>query len=390
MNDLSAPVGSSGHVEAERELTIFDVLTVLARHKKLIIWFPVIVAFLAAGISLLMPNVYRANAKLLPPQQAQSGAAALLSQFGASAGAGVGIAGLKNPNDLYVGMLKSRTVADRLVGRFDLKKVYETESPEKARKLLGDRTFVTAGKDGLISIEVEDEGQQRVASIANAYVEELGRLTKVLAVTEASKRRVFFEQQLELAKDNLAKAEVALKNALDNRGVVSVDVESRAMVEMMGRLRAQISANEIQLSSMNAFVTSNNPEHKRVQEELNSLRTELSKLENGRGGPIAAGQTGKIGLENIKILRDVKYHQMLYDLLARQYEASRLDEAKDPALVQVLDPAVVPEKKFKPKRLIIVLGAFMAGLFGAAFIIFVIEARRRLMAAGNRPRPLPR
>lgn len=355
-------------------------MIVLAKHKKLVAGLPMAVAVIATAVSFLLPNVYQATTKMLPPQQPQSGAAALLSQFGGAAGLAAGMAGLKNPSDLYMGMLKSRTIADQLIVKFDLKAAYDTELLERARKKLAENTSISSGKDGLITIEVEDKDQNRVAQLANAYVDELTKLSRTLALTEASQRRVFFERQLELAKNNLASAEVALKKGLNTRGVISVDVESRAIVETVGRLRAQVSAKEIQLSSMRAFVTESNPDYRRAAEELSSLRAELAKLENGRDEiNNLSGDKAPVGLESIKLLRDVKYYQMLYELLAKQYEVARLDEAKDPTIVQVLDPAVTPERKFKPKRAIIIAISTILALLGAILWAFLRESRQRML-----------
>lgn len=363
------PVNTS----SQSERGLLDILIALAKRKKQLFGLPIAVAVLTAAVSLALPNVYSASAKLLPPQQPQSGAAALLSQLGGVAGAVAGSAGLKNPNDLYVGILKSRTVADRIIQRFQLKTVYDTDSMERARSTLEQNTTIAAGKDGLITIGVDDKSQALAAKLANAYIDELLNLTKTLAITEASKRRVFFERQFEMTKNNLASAEAGLRTSLDANGVISVDSDSRAMLETVGRLRAQISAKEIQLNSMSAFLTTNNQVYKRAQEELESLRGELSKLENGRGDHSSVGtnKETKSGLSNIKLLRDVKYYQMLYELLAKQYEAARLDEAKDPSIVQVLDPAVVPEKKSKPKRALIVIFAYLAAsLATICWIVF--------------------
>lgn len=362
-------------------MSFFPILIALAKRKKLVLGLPVAAMMLAAIVSMIIPPVYEANTKLLPPQQSQSGAAALLSQIGGMAGAVVGGAGLKNPSEVYVGMLKSRTIADNLIRRFDLKKAYDTESEERARKKLAENTVIASTKDGLITIEVEDENKPRVAKLANAYVEELLKLTKVLAVTEAAQRRLFFERQLEMSKNNLANAEVALKRALDSHGVVSVDSESRALVETTGRLRAQISAKEIELNSMSAFVTTNNPAYRRAQEELNSLRAELARLENGRPAtgnePLTTDKQS--GLDNIKILRDVKYYQMLYELLAKQYEAARLDEAKDSSVIQVLDPAVEPERRSKPKRSIMVVVTGVCAFMIAALLALFSEFKAAIM-----------
>jgi tyrosine-protein kinase Etk/Wzc len=370
----------SGTGKEADEKNLLDLLIVLAKYKTWIIGLPLVASIAAGAVSYALPNVYKATTKLVPPQQPQSSAAALLSQIGG----GASLAGLKNSNDLYIGMLKSRTVADRLIGSFQLEKVYETTSVEGTRKALEGNTTIAAGKEGLITIEVEDRDRKRAANLANAYVSELLRLSKVLAVTEASQRRLFFEQQLETAKNNLANAEVKLKGQLDTSGVVNVDAASLAVIETTGRVRAQISAKEIQLNSMRAFLTPSNPDYRRAEEELSSLRNELSRLENGRkSGEDSSGSadTRHTGFKNIQLLRDVKYFQMLYELLAKQYEIARLDEAKDPSIVQVLDPAVEPEHKYKPRRAFIVL---VTGALTFAMCIlwaFLLDAKQRSEAS---------
>lgn len=369
-------------VQAHENPEFIDFFILAVRKKKFIIGFPLVVALLTAGITMLLPDVYKASAKLLPPQPAQSSASALLSQLSGVAGVASGVGGLKNPNDLYLGMLRSRAIGDKLIKRFDLLTVYDTTSLEKARRRLAENTMVTSGKEGLITIDVEDENRKLVPQLANGYVEELLKLTKVLAVTEAGQRRVFFERQLEMSKANLEKAELTLKDTIGSRGVISVDSQSRAVVETVGRLRAQISAKEIQLGSMRAFVTTNNPEFKRAQEELHSLRAELFKLENGR--PDAAAPAGdNVGLENIKILRDLKYHQQLYELLSKHYEMARLDEAKDASVIQVLDPAIEPERRVGPKRAVLVVVATVLAFFFAVSVVLLRELGR---VALQRPR----
>lgn len=370
----------------ESSFDLIELAIIFAKRKTLVVGLPIVVAVLSAVLVSVLPPIFSASTRLLPPQQSQSGAAALLSQLGGMAGAAAGVAGLKNPTDLYIGMLKSRTVADGVIGRLNLKKAYKTDSMEAARKKLAASTNITAGKEGLILIEVEDRDQKLVAPLANAYASELVRLTTTLAVTEASQRRVFFERQLEAAKDNLATAEQNLKKGLDTHGVISVDADSRAIMETVARLRAQVSAKEIQLNSMRSFVTANNPDFMRVSEELASLRAELSKLENGRPGGSGADAASAVqpsGLENIKMLRDVKYRQTLYELLAKQYEIARLDEAKEPSVIQVLDPAIEPERKSKPNRTLFVILSTFVG-FGLAIVwIVVAEARRRFLATRN-------
>lgn len=357
--------GARQQAHEKGDFDLFDLMIALTKKKKLIIGLPLAAALVAALVTTVLPEEFQATAKLLPPQQQSN--ASLLSQLGGMA-ALAGIGNLKTPNDVYIGMLKSRTVADRLIAQFDLKTVYGANGMEKARKTLERNTEILAQKDGIMTITVVDEDQKRVARIANAYVDELTRLTRSLAVTDAAQRRLFFERQLELAKNNLAAAEMKLTGNLETTGVISVDSNSRAIIETIARLRAQISAKEIQLNSMSAFVTSNNQDYKRVQEELSSARAELSRLENGKPGrdeQVNTANSKQPGLENVRTLRDVKYYQMLYELLAKQYEVARLEEAKDTSIIQVLDPAIMPERKFKPNRTLIVAIAAILGALAA-------------------------
>jgi len=384
MNPTPSPIPDDEADATEKDFV--DMLIVVAKHKTKILLSPVVAAVVVAGLSLLMPNIYKATTKILPPQQAQSGAAALLAQLGGVAGAAAGAAGVKNPNDLYVAMLKSRRIADKIVANFKLKEVYDKPTFEKTRRELDDNSTIASGKDGLITIEVEDKDKKRATNIANAYVAELLDLTKVLAVTEAGQRRMFFERELADTKTNLAAAESLLRQQLETNGVVSVDSDSRAVVETVSKLRAQIAAKEIQLRSMKAFVTTENNDYKRVLQELLSLRDEFGKLQNGRPASeiIGTEKQKSTGLDSIKLLRDVKYHQMLYELLSKQFEVARLDEAKDSSIVQVLDVAIEPETKFKPKRGILVGLAALLGLFFGIAWAFVSEAVANSAAGGGR------
>jgi tyrosine-protein kinase Etk/Wzc len=335
---------------------------------------PVLLGVIGLGISFLMPNVYKANTKILPPQQSQSTAAAMLSQLGGLAGGAGAALGVKNPNDIYIGMLKSRAITDKLIVRFDLQKIYEKKLLESTRKEVAQNVDITSGKDGIINIEFQGTDPKLVTAITNAYVEELVGLTGKFFLTEASHRRAFFEKQLLLAKDNLVVVESNLTGALESKGMISVDAQSKVILETVARLRAGITAKEIQLKSMQAFVTENNTEYKRTNQEIISMRHELEKLENGNPDEsLNGGKLNRGGLANIQILRDVKYNTMLYELLAKQYEVARLDEAKDIPMIQVLDVALVPERKFKPQRaLMAILSAFL-GLFIALIYAFVAE-----------------
>jgi uncharacterized protein involved in exopolysaccharide biosynthesis len=371
---------------AEDEVSLLDLLIVLAKHKRIVLGVPFGAAIGATVISLILPNFYTGTARILPPQQSASAASALLNQLGGTwgglAGAAGATLGIKNPSDLYVGMLKSRTVADDLIARFELGKVYGEDRLSDARQRLERETTIAGGRDGIITVEVDDRDPKRAAELANAYVDELMKLTKVLAVTEASQRRLFFEQQLLQAKDNLVGAEVAARQGLQKGGLAQVDAQGRSIIEVTARLRAQISAKEVQLGAMRTFAAEGNPELQRTQEELGALRRELARVEGS--SPISSFGKGEAaggsGLDNLGRLRDVKYYEFLYELLAKQFELAKIDEAKDATVIQVLDKAIEPDRKSRPKRsLIVALSAVAAALVSVlwAFVQETIEAANR-------------
>ena len=365
--------GEPSATQDDNEISMLDLAIVLVQRKKLIFGLPLIVGIIAAVIALLLPNIYTATTRILPPQQGASSTSALLSQLsGALGGLAGGAASIKSPNDLYVGMLKSRTVADNLIARFDLNNRYEQKFQSDTRKLLESNTRITAGKDGLITIETENRDSQHAAELANAYVDELSKLTNVLAVTEASQRRLFFERQLAQAKDNLTMAENAARQDLENGGLSNVDSQGRAMVEVTARLRGQISAKEVQIGAMRSFAAERNPELQRSQDELQTLKRELVSIEGGysTGRRNPPNNPGNSGLENLGRLRDLRYYETIYELLAKQYELAKVDEAKDSSLVQVIDKAIEPDRKSKPRRTVIVLlSMFVAALIAVLWAL---------------------
>jgi len=374
-----------------------DVLLFLAGHKRAVLGIPLIAALMAAVISLLMPNYYAAVTKILPPQQNQSSAAMALAQLGSAAGVPAASLGLKNPNDLYVGMLKSRTVADRLIERFALRQLYERTTLQDTRRVLEQRTAISHGRDGIITVQFEDTDRGRAADITNAYIEELYQLTQTLAVTEAGQRRLFLEKQLKLARDALADAEVELKKTQEATGLIKLDEQGRAIIEAVAKLRAQIAAKEVEAVTMRAFATERNPAYVRMQQELAGLRVELTRLEKSTQSSNKEGDifvpTGKVpeaGLEYVRRFRDVKYYETVFDLLAKQFEIAKIDEARDTSIVQVLDRALPPEKKSRPHRALIVVVTGLAALLAALLWALLADAYRRASRDGEKLAKLER
>src|SRR6266478_7072555 len=316
------PTGSVVRSELN-ECHVLDLLIILSRHKQIILGATLAAAVLAAIVSLLLPNRYTATANILPPQQSPSLAASMIGQLGALGAMAQKDLGLKNPNDLYVGMLRSRTAEDALIRRFDLLRVYRDKRMSDGRRDLESATSIVLGKEGFVTISVEDKDRSRAPQIANAYVEQLRKLTQDLAVTEAGQRRLFFERQLELAKNNLADAEQALKETEQKTGLIQLDGQAKAIIEAVVKLRALMAAKEVELHAMRLFATEQNPDVMLGEQELSGLR-------------------------------------------AKQYEAARLDEAKTAAIIQVVDPAIEPDRKSSPPRTLIVVIAALLGFFGSA------------------------
>lgn len=356
----------------EDGIHFLDVCTALARQRKIIIILPLVIGALALTASLLIKPKYISTAVIMPPQQQSSSVSAMLGQLGGLAGAAGSIAGLKNPNDLYVGMLQSRTIADNLIEKFKLKERFNKDTLDETREKLEKVRALSNGKDGLIGISIEDTDPKFAAELANAYVTELATLTKGLAITEAARRRAFFERQLKSAKEDLASAEVAMRKTQETTGMLQLEGQVKGIIASEAQLQATIAAKTVQLQSMRSFATANNPEYIRLQEELRGLQGQLEKLQNGqvRSGDvmIPSGKIPAAGIEYVRTLRDVKYYETIFELLAKQYELAKIDEAKDSSMIQQLDMAVPAEKRTKPKPLAMTIAGIIGGAVLAIFI----------------------
>jgi uncharacterized protein involved in exopolysaccharide biosynthesis len=362
-NDTSTENATSAESDG---IDLLDLLMTVAREKNVILRATVAAIVLSAGIALLLPGVYTARTVILPPQEDRSGLNAMA--IGALAelsggGSGLGAAfGLTNPSDIYIGILKSRSVADALIQRFDLKEQYESDTLVAAREALAKQVSISSDTDGLISIVFDDEDAKRAADIANAYVEELERLTRHIAITEASQRRLFIERQIVQTQEKLAQAENSLKRTQEQTGVIDLDNQGKAIIEAVAELRAQAAAREVQIAGMQSFATAANPDLIRVRQELAGLKSQIGRLEHdsvvGNGDiMVATGRMPEAGLEYLRKLRDMKYQQAVYEMLAKQYEIARVDEARNSVVIQVVDPAIALDEESGPRRFMIVLSA---------------------------------
>ncbi len=359
--------------EDEDEISQLDLLQTVADNLKLLTLGPLAVGLTALGISFAIPPTYTASTRFLPPQQQQSMAASMLASLGSLGGLAGAAAGLKNPADQYVAYLKSDNIQDALIERFQLLERYDAKYKVDARKELSSNTRINAGKDGLITVEVDDKEAPFSADLANAHVEELRRLLGQLAVTEAQQRRLFFEKQLNQTQDKLTQAEQALSSSGVNASALKSD--PKAAVTAVAQLQAQVTAQEVKVASLRGYLSEGAPQFKQAMLELSALRTQLSKLENSNN---------KVGSDGdyVARYREFKYHETLFDLFAKQYELAKVDEAREGAVVQVLDAAQTPEKKSKPKKALIAMLATLGSGFALLLFVFVRQALRN---AGQSP-----
>ncbi len=331
---MTDPQPGTKSADGEDKISIFDVGVLLLENIRVIILLPIAAGVLAFAIAFVWPPTYTATARILPPAQQQGASAAIAAQLGALAGIVGSAVGLKNPADQYSALLKSRTVYDAIIERFKLRELYDERYIEDTRKELEKRTSFTAGaKDGIIVIEVDDRDPKRAAEIANAFIEELRNLTKTLAVTEAGQRRLFFETQLKQTKDNLTKSEIALRSS--GVGEATIKAVPQSAVEALA-------------------------------------------LAGGEGG------------QYIAKFREFKYNETLFELMAKQYELARLDEAREGSILQVVDAAIPPEKRSKPKRILTGVLAMAGALLLTLIYVFAREGFRKSVKDHQSARMLER
>lgn len=369
-------------------IRFLSLLLILARRWVLIAMVAGVCTAIGIALAFLLPVRYTAEITILPPQQQGSSfSSALASEFsGLSSMAALagGSLGLKNHNDMYVSMFKSRIVEDALIRQFNLQAEYHKKLLSEARKQFEKRSSVDGSdKDGLIHISFEDHDPKRAAAIANAYVDQFRTLSQHLAITEAAQRRVFLEGQVAQVKQHLADAEEAMKQTENSTGLIALDSQARALIESAAYLRAQIAAKQVQIEGMKAYATDQNAGVAEAEQELAGLRAQMQQLtgsQSSDGMIIPKGQVTEAGLEYIRKMRDVKYYEAEFGLLSKQLELARLDEAREGSLIQVVDPALPPDKKSFPKRTLIVIVSLAAGLFLGILSALVLARVDRLKA----------
>ena len=359
---------------------LMQALTWIGEGKRLIAMVTVGVAIASVIVGLLLPKVYTARASMLAPgSQQQGGSTAALSALGSlgSLGSLAGVAA-KTPDDLYVALLKSDSVQRRLDERFDLKARYKAKNYEALRKEIPSHIRVSSDKkSGLISVEVDDEEPQFAANLANAHAAEVTKVLGRLAVSEAQLRRVFFEKQLNDTKEHLIKAEQDLRQVQEKSGVIVLDKQAEALIAGAAQVRGLIAEREVQLKVLRTAATDQNPDVIRLSSELRALRSELARMESSQGGnagsavDMPVGKLPEAAIDYVRARRELKLQETLLETMIRQYEAAKLDEAKEGQALQVVDLALPPDHKSKPSVALVALASTLLAFFGAVAFVFV-------------------
>lgn len=359
---------------SDDEQTIVDLVEPIRRHWRSVVAWPLAAALIGLGVTYVIDPTYTARTTLLPPQKTQNTAAAAMQSLGAIAGL-AGLGGVQqSTSDQFAAMLQSANVENRLIDKFALMQVYDKKYRDDARRELEKRVRVDIGKkDGILTIEVDDVDPQRAAAMANQHVEELRRLNSTLAVTEPQQRRLYFERQVQETQKNLDTAQKVLQNS--GFGAAAIKVEPRAAADSYAKLQAEVTAAEVRLQTMRGTLADAAPEVRQQQARLGALRAQLAQM----AGSAAAGPNQ----DYVGKYREFKYQESLLELLMRQYDMAKVDEARDAPLIQVIDVATPPEKRSKPRRLYFTAGFGVGALMLVLLAIYVRDSWRRARAVSE-------
>jgi tyrosine-protein kinase Etk/Wzc len=352
-----------------RELDLFKFFMLLLVNWRLILTCGALAfSFMLVKMLITKPLFKSSTAMIVP--QGNVTAASLVSKLSSSTADLLG-----GGYELYGDILRSRVVADQLIKDHHLVNVYEVKDVAGAEGLLAARTDVKTTPEGLIRVSVEDTDAQRAADIANDYLHQLDVLNGRLVLTSVSEERAFFEREMYAEKDRLADAEVALEKTQVQSNGLPPEVQATAGVTALISARAELRADQIRLAALLTGATEQNPEVIRVRTEIASLSSQVEGLQKGEASTVNGIPTSQMPvqeLEYIRRKRDVTFHETLFELLEKEYETAKQEEAKTPSIVQVLDPAIPANHKAWPPR---TLYCLLAGIAGILLGMFLVGAR---------------
>lgn len=373
--------------EGGDSIDLIELFGTLRRGQKTIFRITLGIFAIVTAVAFLLPYRYTSTVSFVPPNMGSSNsmASAVAGQL-AALGGGDLIGAVKNPGDLYAGILRSRSIASGLVKRFELMKVYRVSKESVAEKTLESDTDIAVDmKSSIVTVNVTAKSPTLAHDLAGAFMDALRETNGRLALSQSSQRRLFFGQQLEREKNDLEDAEVELKKTEENSGLIAPTGQTEAQIRTIAETQAQVAVRQVELAALRDSATEQNPEVIRLRSEIGDLQGQLAQLQRGNSSAsITAIPTSKVPelqLEYVRKEREVKYHEALFDMLSRQYEAARLDEARDAPVLQVLDPPSYPDTKSSPKRSLYMLGGLVVGFFGSSLWVLLRDRIREARAS---------
>ena len=350
--------------------TLLDHASAIRRSRTLIIVLLLVAVAGAAIYSVLAPPLYEGTASLLSPKE-DSGSSMMSGLLASGLVSSLGLASSSTPNrDLLIGVLKSRTIAEAVVTRFALQERYRKKFAEDAvKKLQKDMSRVDVGKDGIIVLTLWDWDAKLAADMANHWLDVADRIVAKYGTSEAGRQRAFITDQLARSRENLAKAEEALRVFQERNRAIVLQDQTRGAIEAAARLKGEVVASEVQLQVLRSFATDANPEVAALKQRISEMKRQLIAVQYGDKAPVATRdfhvpfvRVPEVGLDLIRLTRDVKVEETVVGLLTQQLEQSRITEAKDLPIVQVLDPAIPAARPSRPRPLLNIAVAALGGL----------------------------
>jgi uncharacterized protein involved in exopolysaccharide biosynthesis len=367
----------------EGKINLLNYLMILVKYRRFLLLNTLSVCLLVGLVSFFLPSWYNAHTSILPPETDTSFmglSSSLLGGF--TPPVEMSLPFMATPSDVIGTILQSRSVAERIVERAGLMEVYNTQSKEEAIKALASHTKVMVSEEGLVYLNFEDKDRNKAALVANLYIEELDRINRMANSSRARNTRLFIEQRMEKTQKDLIQAEEDLRGFQEEHKTISLDEQMKTAIQAAADLKAEMLLNEIELNVLSQNLSPSHPQIQQLKTRISQIGKQLEKLQFGDQNTssekdkildVPFSEVPKLGLELARLTRDLKIQEAIFELLSSQYEQAKIQEAKDTPTIQVLDRAVPPEKRSRPKRAMMVILAGIASLFVGIVFAFGLE-----------------
>ncbi len=375
-------------IHVRNRINLLEYLMVLVRYRRFIFLNSLAVCLIVGSISLLLPSWYTATTTLLPPEKETPFIGLTASILGGFSGASeMSLPLMATPSDIIAAILRSRSVGEKVIEKAGLMEVYRTTSKEQALKELATRIKVKVTEEGMVSLDFEDRDRERAAEVANLFIQEADRISRTASTSRARNTRLFIEKRMERTRKDLTRAEEDLREFQELHKTISLDEQMKTAIQTAADLRAEMVMDEIELNVLSQNLSFSHPQIQRLRSKIFQIRKQLDKLEFGdqESAPdenqvldVPFSEVPKLSLELARLTRDLKIQEAIFELLSQQYEEAKIQEAKDTPTIQVLDRAVPPEKRSRPRRAMMVVMAAVASLFVGTVFVFGLEYLKAL------------